>query len=74
MLYFGKAGRQCLDLSNELILTVDKNLVTCKSKKWGPKEVHNASFISVGSLSFWKKIKACFIVFKFIWTAKRVLR
>ena len=74
MRFYGRMGRQCLDLSNDLILTTDANLVTVTNqKKYAPREVHGATYIVLGELSFWLKIKACYKVCMFVFKAKKLL-
>ena len=75
MRFYGKMGRQCLDLSNDLILTTDANLVpVTNQKKYAPKAIHGATYIVLGALSFWQKVKACYRVCIFIFKAKKLLQ
>lgn len=70
-MYFSKEqGKQILDLSGDLILTHNKNLVIGRVKSAAPASIRNAKSIMLNSLSFFRRIQATFIVVRYIW--KRV--
>lgn len=68
MYFFRKKGKQYLDLTGNLILSYNDQLVKARSASVGPKKVLNAQFIlNTGKLTFWGRIRATRVAMRFIW-------
>lgn len=68
MYFFFKNKKQYLDLTGDLILSHNDQLVKARTKSAGPVKVLNAKFvINAGKLTFWGKWKATKIALSFIW-------
>lgn len=60
-----------LDLHGNLILSKNTQLVSAPSKKRAPEAVSNARYIILTELTFWQKVKACFLACHYIWSKKK---
>lgn len=68
MHFFVKKGKQHLDLSGDLILSHNKDLVSTRNKSAGPTKVIGAKYVLLSTLTFWQKMKATFRVIGHIWS------
>lgn len=67
MYFFKEGGKQILDLTGNLILSFNDELVKARAPSAAPDSVKNPKRIMVNKLGFFRKIKATFIVIGFIW-------
>lgn len=68
MYFFKKSGRQYLDLTGNLILSHNDQLVKSRSTSARPTKILNAKFIiNAGNLRIRDKLKATIITLRFIW-------
>lgn len=68
MYFFFKNKKQYLDLTGNLILSHNDQLVKVRTKSAGPTKVLNSKFIiNCGLLTIWGKWKATKIALGFIW-------
>jgi hypothetical protein len=68
MYFFKNKGKQCLDLSGNLILSYNNHLIAAKLKSHAPFRILNPFYVvKIGDLTLWKKIKTSFTLIKFIW-------
>lgn len=63
MYFFKKKGKQYLDLTGNLILSHNDDLVKTRLKSAAPHKIFNATFIVLGN----KKLKSTITVLRFIW-------
>lgn len=67
-MYFKKEnGKQILDLAGDLIISHNKNLVISRVKSAAPASVRNPLYVMINELSFYRKVKATFLVVRYIW-------
>lgn len=71
-MYFHKEkGRQVLDMTGDLILTFNKDLIVARSKSAAPPVVRSATYIcDMGRLTFRGKCAASMRAIAFIWGKK----
>lgn len=67
MYFYKSRGKQHLDLRGDLILSHNPEIVRARITSAAPAGVHNARYITIKQLSFWRKIKATLIAARFIW-------
>ena len=63
MYFFKKRGKQYLDLTGNLILSHNDNIVKARSKSAGPSSIFNDKYIILGD----HRIKATIATLRFIW-------
>jgi len=74
MHFYKKQGKQFLNMQGDLILTHNLDVVSAFPKSAGPTNVSNVRFIpNVKALSFFDKLKAVFIVARFVFGKDRAL-
>ena len=68
MYFYKNKGKQVLDLTGNLILTHNDQLIKARVTSAGPSRVRNAKFVdNIAGGSLKRKIKATFSVIAFIW-------
>ena len=68
MYFFLNKGKQYLDLTGDLVLSQNDQLVKARSKSAAPVKVLNAKFVvNAGKLNFRGKLKATILVLRFVW-------
>ena len=68
MRFSKKKGRQTLDLSGNLIVTRNAELISKTSSSAAPNTVQGARWVSVGeSVGFWGRVKATLWVIGYVW-------
>jgi len=71
MYFYKVAGKQWLDLSGNLILSKNHDLIVARSTSAAPRKVIKGRYIiNILNMSFRNKIKATYIVLSFIWRGK----
>lgn len=73
MYFFLNKGKQVLDLRGDLILTHNDALVKGRVKSAAPSGVHNAKYVLLADLGFFRKIKATGHAIGFIWGKSQAL-
>lgn len=66
MNFYYVKGKSHLDLTGNLILSKNNQLITAAAISAAPK-VHKARYCMLGSLTRWQKVRATFMVLAFIW-------
>lgn len=68
MHFHKEKGRQVLDMSGDMVLTFNKDLVSARSKSAAPQVVRRATYIcDMGRLTLRGKIATSFRALAFIW-------
>ena len=67
MHFYMEKGKQRLDLTGNLILTVNENLVAIRSSSAGPRIVEKPHYLRLRGAKFKGKMLASIIALKFIW-------
>ena len=71
MYFFKKKGKQYLDLTGNLILSKNKDLILYTAKSAIPHAVYNAKYLlKVNQYNIISKIKTTLIAIRFIWFKK----
>ena len=74
MYFFKKEGRQYLDLTGNLILSHNDQLVKARVKSAAPTKVLNAQYaVNVKQLNFRNKLKLIWMIYKFIFGPSQAL-
>lgn len=66
MYFFKKDGKQHLDLTGNLILTHNDQLIKARQKSIAPVSAKHARFIEVAKLTFWGKLRAVWHTVRFV--------
>ena len=74
MYFFFKQKKQYLDLTGNLILNHNDNLVKARIKSAAPSKINNATFVELSGLNPIWKIKATFAAIGFIWGKNKALK
>ena len=75
MYFFKKKGRQYLDLTGNLILSHNDQLIKARVSSAAPHKALNAKFIvNAGDLNLIGKLKATWIALCFIWGKSTALK
>ena len=68
MYFFKKQGKQYLDLTGNLILSKNDQLIKTRSTSAAPHKALNGTYIcNAGDLNFIGKLKATVLAMRFIW-------
>lgn len=75
MYFYKKQGKQYMDLTGNLILSSNDELIKARSKSAAPHKAFNAKFvINTGDLNRRGKLKATLLALRFIWGKPAPLR
>lgn len=67
MYFYLSKGKQCLDLTGDLIITHNRSIITARTKSAGPAAVKHAQYIEARGLTLIGKIRATVIAVLYIW-------
>ena len=74
MYFFKKGGKQFLDLTGNLILSHNDQLVKSRVPSAAPTKILNAKFaVNISKLNFLLKIKTTWAVLRFVWGSSTAL-
>ena len=67
MYFYKEQGKQHLDLTGDLIITHNRNIITARVPSAGPSKVKHAQYIEARKLNLMGKLRATVVALLYIW-------